>query len=137
MTSSRLCNSPLRRATTPCYGELDAVLGQCSAAASAGEVAEWPGHLAAHVLDLGLERADDRAIWNRAIEMGAVILTKDEDFAVRKVLEKEGPRTSRRLFKMPYSSSRSTNRAPRSLCLGGSSRSKAPHNSCRELHRHE
>ena len=31
----------------------------------------------------------------------------------------------------------STNRAPCSWCLGVSSRSQAPHNSCRELHRHE
>jgi predicted nuclease of predicted toxin-antitoxin system len=57
-------------------------------------LAKWligQGHSASHVLDLGLERADDRAIWKRAIELGAVILTKDEDFAVRKVLEREGP----------------------------------------------
>jgi predicted nuclease of predicted toxin-antitoxin system len=57
-------------------------------------LAKWlesQGHAASHVLDLGLERADDRTIWDRAIEIGAVILTKDEDFAVRKVLEKSGP----------------------------------------------
>ena len=57
-------------------------------------LAKWlisQGHAASHVLDLGLERADDRAIWNRAIEIGAVILTKDEDFAVRVVLEPGGP----------------------------------------------
>ena len=49
------------------------------------------GHIASHVLDLGLERADDRTIWDRAIEIGAVIVTKDEDFAVRRVLEGKGP----------------------------------------------
>lgn len=57
-------------------------------------LASWlngQGHSASHVFDLDLARADDRAIWNQAIEMGAVIVTKDEDFAVRKVLEKVGP----------------------------------------------
>ena len=58
-------------------------------------LAKWligRGHVAAHVFELGLERADDRSIWDRALEIGAVIVTKDEDFAIRKVLEKAGPR---------------------------------------------
>jgi predicted nuclease of predicted toxin-antitoxin system len=57
-------------------------------------LARWlvgQGHTASHVLDLGLERADDRTIWNRAIASHAVIVTKDEDFAVRRALEMEGP----------------------------------------------
>ena len=42
-------------------------------------LAKWligQGHVAAHVFELGLERADDRRIWDRALELGAVIVTK-------------------------------------------------------------
>ena len=49
------------------------------------------GHQAEHVLDCGLERASDAAIWARAVANGASIITKDEDFAVRRVLQKAGP----------------------------------------------
>ena len=35
--------------------------------------------------------ASDRAIWRYALDVGAVILTKDEDFSVRKTLEPVGP----------------------------------------------
>jgi predicted nuclease of predicted toxin-antitoxin system len=58
-------------------------------------LARWlatQGHDASHVFDFGFERADDRAIWDRALERGAVVITKDEDFGVRKVLEQKGPR---------------------------------------------
>jgi predicted nuclease of predicted toxin-antitoxin system len=57
-------------------------------------LARWltgQGHAASRVVDLGLERADDRSIWDRAVKIGAVILAKDEDVAVRKVLEAKGP----------------------------------------------
>jgi predicted nuclease of predicted toxin-antitoxin system len=57
-------------------------------------LARWlsdEGHPATHVVDVNLERADDRTIWDRAIEIGAVIVTKDEDFAVRKIFEEAGP----------------------------------------------
>ena len=57
-------------------------------------LARWfagQGHAGTHVIDLGLERADDRTIWDRAVGMGAVVVTKDEDFAVRKTLEGGGP----------------------------------------------
>jgi predicted nuclease of predicted toxin-antitoxin system len=57
-------------------------------------LAKWfvgQGHAGTHVTDLGLERANDRLIWARAIELGAVIVTKDEDFAVRRALESNGP----------------------------------------------
>jgi predicted nuclease of predicted toxin-antitoxin system len=40
---------------------------------------------------MNLERADDRTIWDRALEIGAVIVTKDEDFSVRKIFEEGGP----------------------------------------------
>ncbi len=41
------------------------------------------GHEAEHVEDLGLREADDGAIWASALESGAIIVTKDEDFAAR------------------------------------------------------
>ncbi|MBP6013258.1 MAG: DUF5615 family PIN-like protein [Alphaproteobacteria bacterium] len=39
------------------------------------------GHIADHVLDLALAQANDKSIWQRAGEMGAVVVSKDEDFA--------------------------------------------------------
>jgi predicted nuclease of predicted toxin-antitoxin system len=48
------------------------------------------GHSADHVFDSGLTTASDDAIRAYAAKIGAVIVTKDEDFAVRKVLQ-EGP----------------------------------------------
>lgn len=57
-------------------------------------LARWlaaQGHDAEHVVDGGLEAADDRVIWSHAVSSGAVIVTKDEDFASRRTLEKEGP----------------------------------------------
>jgi predicted nuclease of predicted toxin-antitoxin system len=39
------------------------------------------GHHAEHVLELGLAQSKDNPIWNYAVEHGAVLLTKDEDFA--------------------------------------------------------
>ena len=48
------------------------------------------GHTAEHVADCGLATARDDAIRSYAASNGAVIITKDEDFAVRKVLQ-EGP----------------------------------------------
>lgn len=41
--------------------------------------------------DLELAGADDRLIWLRAADTGAVIVTKDEDFALRRTLEEAGP----------------------------------------------
>ena len=45
------------------------------------------GHQAQHVADCGLAGAPDDAIWTHAASVGAVIVTKDEDFAVRRVLQ--------------------------------------------------
>lgn len=42
------------------------------------------GHQAQHVADIGMMAATDHQIWQWAIEHQAVILTKDEDFAVLK-----------------------------------------------------
>jgi predicted nuclease of predicted toxin-antitoxin system len=49
------------------------------------------GHEAAHVGDLGMQAASDAAIWTQALASGAAIITKDEDFAQRKVLADGGP----------------------------------------------
>ena len=38
------------------------------------------GHTAEHVFDIGMQQASDRVIWKKALETGAVIVTKDEDF---------------------------------------------------------
>ena len=41
------------------------------------------GHEAAHVEEAGLRDAEDDAIWMWALKTGAVLVTKDEDFASR------------------------------------------------------
>lgn len=41
------------------------------------------GHEAQHVEDAGLREASDGAIWAHALGSGAIIVTKDEDFAAR------------------------------------------------------
>jgi predicted nuclease of predicted toxin-antitoxin system len=41
------------------------------------------GHDAVAVRDVGLREAKDSEIWNYAIQCGAAIVTKDEDFAER------------------------------------------------------
>ncbi|MDX2377648.1 DUF5615 family PIN-like protein [Microbacterium sp. LRZ72] len=38
------------------------------------------GHLAEHVTDIGPGDAADLALWTYALENGAVLVTKDEDF---------------------------------------------------------
>jgi predicted nuclease of predicted toxin-antitoxin system len=49
------------------------------------------GHAAVHVVDLALERATDTAVWAHAAQTGAVVVTKDEDFATRRQLTPDGP----------------------------------------------
>ena len=49
------------------------------------------GEEADHVLDLGLLGANDDEIWRVASERGAVIVSKDEDFALRAQLRSGGP----------------------------------------------
>lgn len=47
-------------------------------------LAEWlvaQGHDAAHVKSLGLDRASDRSIRARAEDTGAIVISKDADFA--------------------------------------------------------
>ncbi|OFW15709.1 MAG: hypothetical protein A3F70_15770 [Acidobacteria bacterium RIFCSPLOWO2_12_FULL_67_14] len=48
------------------------------------------GHSADHVFDSGLTTAPDNAIRAHAAKIGAVIVTKDEDFAIHRLLQ-EGP----------------------------------------------
>ena len=49
------------------------------------------GHLAEHVFDLGLERANDLDIWHRAQKHASVIVTKDEDFVTLRLTGTGGP----------------------------------------------
>jgi predicted nuclease of predicted toxin-antitoxin system len=49
-------------------------------------LAHWlreAGHDAQAVREVGLQEAEDAAIWNHALTTGAIILTKDEDFPTR------------------------------------------------------
>jgi predicted nuclease of predicted toxin-antitoxin system len=46
-------------------------------------LARWitaKGHNAHHVADCGMAGATDRAIWDKAMELKSVIVTKDDDF---------------------------------------------------------
>ena len=44
------------------------------------------GHRAEHIFDLGLTQAEDDQVRATAAELEAVIVTKDEDFAVHRIL---------------------------------------------------
>ena len=57
-------------------------------------LARWlaaQGHEAEHVVDCELAQASDPAIWDYAISVGAIIVTKDEDFAQRSWLNLKAP----------------------------------------------
>lgn len=57
-------------------------------------LARWlvaKGHEAEHVADKEMQAASDTAIWDYALTSSAAIVTKDEDFAQRKVLTAVGP----------------------------------------------
>ena len=57
-------------------------------------LAAWIGeqkHDAEHVSQLGLLRAKDTAIWDHALTTGAILVTKDEDFAQRRGTADVGP----------------------------------------------
>ena len=49
------------------------------------------GEAAIHVADAGMAAADDPPIWDRAARESEIIVTKDEDFAVRRLLTTVGP----------------------------------------------
>jgi len=52
---------------------------------------EEAGHHAEHVEDAGLRQAEDSAVWAHALRTGAVIVSKDEDFADRSIRAGVGP----------------------------------------------
>ena len=57
-------------------------------------LARWltqQGHTAQHVNDIGLSEASDTEIWNQALSTGAIVVTKDEDFAERTARTTGGP----------------------------------------------
>ena len=57
-------------------------------------LARWladQGHSAQHVNDVGLAGAEDSVIWNHALGVNAIIVTKDEDFAERTARTAVGP----------------------------------------------
>jgi len=49
------------------------------------------GYDAAHVSDKGMQAAADRLIWDCALTEGWIVVTKDEDFAQRKIMVPAGP----------------------------------------------
>jgi predicted nuclease of predicted toxin-antitoxin system len=49
------------------------------------------GHSAQHVNDVGLAGAEDFVIWNHALGVNAIIVTKDDDFAERTARTAVGP----------------------------------------------
>ena len=49
------------------------------------------GYEASHVEDDGLRDAEDGAIWAHALKTGAIIVTKDEDFAARSIQTESAP----------------------------------------------
>ena len=52
--------------------------------------ADFPGSV--HVRDLGLREAEDQDIWALAIEREYIIVSKDEDFAERALVEGPPPK---------------------------------------------
>jgi predicted nuclease of predicted toxin-antitoxin system len=52
-------------------------------------LARWltaAGHPSEHVADIGMAAAQDSAVWEYAERNGAVIVTKDQDFAVLRIV---------------------------------------------------
>ncbi len=48
-------------------------------------MAQWMeavGHEAGHLRAVGLRDAEDGAVWAHAVRVGAIIVTKDEDFLI-------------------------------------------------------
>lgn len=57
-------------------------------------LARWlasSGHPTEHVAERNLAGAKDRAVWDDAVATNAAIITKDEDFAIRRVMVSQGP----------------------------------------------
>ncbi len=51
---------------------------------------EYPGSL--HVRDVGLNAADDQAVWQFAVQQGMAIVSKDSDFQQRALLKGHPPK---------------------------------------------
>lgn len=49
------------------------------------------GHQARHIRDIGMRDATDLAIWDHALQQGAVVFTKDDDFVERRLHTSAGP----------------------------------------------
>lgn len=49
------------------------------------------GHTAEHVYDLGMGTASDSRIWDKSLEVRAILVTKDEDFVLRAGLSQVRP----------------------------------------------
>jgi predicted nuclease of predicted toxin-antitoxin system len=49
------------------------------------------GHPSQHVATIGLLKSEDDAIWQYAMANRLVVLTKHEDFVIRRLLEADGP----------------------------------------------
>lgn len=49
------------------------------------------GHTSQHVVDIDLAASPDTFIWRHALENDLIILSKDEDFAVRHTMAESGP----------------------------------------------
>jgi predicted nuclease of predicted toxin-antitoxin system len=57
-------------------------------------LARWitdQSHQAVHVFDISMMHASDREIWDYAASINAVIVTKDEEFALRPAFSLRGP----------------------------------------------
>ena len=57
-------------------------------------LARWladQGHSARHVYESGFTNAEDSVIWDHALTIDAIIITKDEDFAERTARTASGP----------------------------------------------
>lgn len=48
------------------------------------------GHTATHLLDLGLAASDDSIVWEHARRTASIIISKDEDFVDRWLLNSQG-----------------------------------------------
>jgi predicted nuclease of predicted toxin-antitoxin system len=58
-------------------------------------LSEWlinRGHEAVHTTSVGLAAAPDLAIWHYAVQNEAIVVSKDEDFALLKAANPEGPK---------------------------------------------
>lgn len=72
------------------------------------------GHACDHVLQLGLAQAKDSELWRRAGETGAIIVSKDEDFADLARRTISGPSAARAMERRTICSDSSNRSGPTS-----------------------